>query len=284
MGIDEKNSVTGQSMFSNFNPDAMKAGRIEINLEAMPILSVWMVTMQLLDVCANWHRYDNCMRYVTLSNDEFVELGKSIEELAWIGFENRESMIMAAAPLEIPSELKFEDKKLADWAFHGLALSPNSKTSHSQIYGYLGLLLIDQAITTAGKSGISASFVDDLATVSFYLAEARAAEYLQDDFKLFMREIDLDRESEYKRRESQLASLRASIRHEPHRAAREFVKEEWGKHQTAYEYNKSAFARDYVRIVANKFSRPGGEPVTITEKQMRDVWLADSPPARKQVG
>lgn len=280
-----------QAMFSNFNPDALKKGRVEVNFEAMPLVSVWMVVMQLLDICAKWHRYDNAPPYITLSNAEFFDLAASIEELARIGFENKGSIQIetlggaSVHRLAKPNtRLRFEDRKVIDWAFHGLQFSPGSNTTHSQIYAYAALLLMDQAITTAGKAGITAAFADDLATATFYLAEARATEYMQAEFKQFMRDNDSDRESDFKRRESQIASIRAAIRHEPTRVAREFIQAEWEKNQAEYQGNKSAFARDYVSIIAHKFSKPGGDPVKITEKQMRDVWLADYPPTRKRGG
>lgn len=80
------------------------------------------------------------------------------------------------------------------------------------------------------------------------------------------------------------AVTNAQTRHEPSKKAKTFVQSEWKKHRSAYENNKSAFARDYVSIVANKFQNTKGEPLKITEKQMREVWLKDSRPASKQAG
>lgn len=66
--------------------------------------------------------------------------------------------------------------------------------------------------------------------------------------------------------------------HAKNHAAKEFVKAEWGKHSSEYDYNKSAFTRHYVRRVFNELG------VTVTEKQMREVWLQDSPSASKTDG
>lgn len=72
-------------------------------------------------------------------------------------------------------------------------------------------------------------------------------------------------------------SAKALLKHAPHRKAREFVRAEWGLHRSNYDDNKSAFARDYVRRVWNEMS------VSVTEKQLREVWLRDAHSASKQV-
>ena len=73
-------------------------------------------------------------------------------------------------------------------------------------------------------------------------------------------------------------SAKALIRHAPHRQAKKFVVAEWELHRIAYENNKSSFSRDYVRRVLNEMG------VHITEKQMREVWLKDTPPTSKPDG
>ena len=73
-------------------------------------------------------------------------------------------------------------------------------------------------------------------------------------------------------------SAKALLKHAPHRKAREFVIAEWELHRSNYDNNKSAFARDYVRRVWNEMS------VSVTEKQLREVWLRDTPPAGKPAG
>lgn len=74
------------------------------------------------------------------------------------------------------------------------------------------------------------------------------------------------------------ARASAAKRHAPGVLARKFVKAEWAIHRVAYQGNKSAFARDYVRRVKNEFD------LKITEKQLREVWLKDAPPAGKPDG
>lgn len=63
--------------------------------------------------------------------------------------------------------------------------------------------------------------------------------------------------------------------HAERNSAKAFVQAEWKIHQSAYGGNKSAFSRDYVRRVLNEMG------VKVTEKQMREVWLKDPPPASK---
>lgn len=77
---------------------------------------------------------------------------------------------------------------------------------------------------------------------------------------------------------SKNATKAAKARHQKTEIAKKFIAEEWSLHRKAYQDNKSAFSRDYVRRVRNEHS------VTITEKQMREVWLKDTPPASNQAG
>ena len=73
-------------------------------------------------------------------------------------------------------------------------------------------------------------------------------------------------------------SAKALIGHAPNRRARAFVVAEWSLHREAYENNKSAFSRDYVKRLLNEMG------VRVTEKQMREVWLKDTPSTSKQAG
>ena len=66
--------------------------------------------------------------------------------------------------------------------------------------------------------------------------------------------------------------------HAKNHKARAFVESEWAKHRGEYSDNKSAFTRDYVKRVFNELD------VSVTEKQMREVWLKDTLPASKPDG
>lgn len=74
------------------------------------------------------------------------------------------------------------------------------------------------------------------------------------------------------------ARANAAKRHAPNALARKFIQAEWALHRTAYQGNKSAFARDYVRRIKREFD------VEVTEKQLREVWLKGTPPASEPDG
>lgn len=69
-----------------------------------------------------------------------------------------------------------------------------------------------------------------------------------------------------------------------HADAKKFVLEEWSKHQAAYKGNKSAFSRDYAARVRREFTDRFGVAIHISEKQIREVWLSNTPAAGKQAG
>lgn len=83
---------------------------------------------------------------------------------------------------------------------------------------------------------------------------------------------------EKRQERSRLARLGAEAAHGESNNARAWVQSEWLKHRDVYSGNKSAFARDYVGRLRHERS------VVVTEKQMREVWLRDTPPAGKRAG
>lgn len=91
-------------------------------------------------------------------------------------------------------------------------------------------------------------------------------------------EMEVDMEQLVADLNSDRARRAAHRKHGPTNLAKAFVIAEWSKHKSAYSENKSAFARDYVRRVHNEYQ------VSITEKQMREVWLKDTLPASKPDG
>ena len=74
------------------------------------------------------------------------------------------------------------------------------------------------------------------------------------------------------------AAENARKAHAPARLAKAFVQREWDLHRVAYDNNKSAFSRDYVKRVFNELD------VNVTEKQMREIWLKDIARVSKQTG
>lgn len=77
---------------------------------------------------------------------------------------------------------------------------------------------------------------------------------------------------------SERASKAALKRHAKKDAARNFVINEWQKNNSAYNGNKTAFTRDYVRRVLNEFG------IQVTEKTMREVWLKNTLSTSKEAG
>lgn len=109
-------------------------------------------------------------------------------------------------------------------------------------------------------------------------------------------ERDVANETLAKAREDEKATIAARARenerdasskkaldakHGPARAAKKWVQDEWAKYRSEYGENKSAFARSYVTLVAHKFNNSKGEPLIVTERQMKETWLSDALPTRK---
>lgn len=80
------------------------------------------------------------------------------------------------------------------------------------------------------------------------------------------------------------ARLNALKKHAVTNSAKVFVRAEWVKLHDDYDGNKSAFARDYSARLSHEFKDSKGAPLKVTEKQIREVWLSDTPPASKQAG
>jgi hypothetical protein len=280
MKLNEKAATMSQSLFKNFDPDELKPGfNANTNISLRLGRQVWMVVVQLLDVCARFHTYENAEGLYTLSNDQFSQLWTCVKDFAEIGLKNKD---VAGWPVELICDgREREEIRIINLALHGANYQSSQGTARSQIHGLAGLFLIDDAMTMALSGGITVEVVDLLSAASFNLAEARFYEHRQPEFKKYFQSINSsDIELELKRRESRAASIRASIRHEFGNSAKDFVRQEWEAHKSEYGNNKSAFARHYVPIVSHKFSKKDGDPINITHKQMRDVWLADHPPTR----
>lgn len=80
------------------------------------------------------------------------------------------------------------------------------------------------------------------------------------------------------------ARLNALKKNQKTNEAREFTRKKWMAEKDDYHGNKSAFARDYVGIISNQFNDTKGDPLHVTQKTIRDVWLSDTPSASKQAG
>lgn len=65
-------------------------------------------------------------------------------------------------------------------------------------------------------------------------------------------------------------------------AARDWIWDEWQLHQSEYEGSRTAFARTYVRLVADRFTAADGTPMMISERTVWEKWtkaprVVDSP-------
>ena len=76
----------------------------------------------------------------------------------------------------------------------------------------------------------------------------------------------------------------AMLRVEKFNMARAWVQDEWTVKKQDYKGNKSDFARTYVSLVRAQFTDKKGDPLSVTEKTIREVWLSDTLPASKQAG
>jgi hypothetical protein len=83
------------------------------------------------------------------------------------------------------------------------------------------------------------------------------------------------------RETSEKAAKAANKRHAPHTIARAWVTKEWALHSDSYSGNMSAFSRTYVARVKNEFKDLKGDPLIVTEKTIREVWLKKTPAAGK---
>ena len=77
---------------------------------------------------------------------------------------------------------------------------------------------------------------------------------------------------------SDSASARTIKGHSKRYPAIDFVKAEWAKHRLAYQGNKSDFSRAYSRRVWSEYG------VKVTDKQIREVWLKNTPVASNPDG
>jgi hypothetical protein len=73
----------------------------------------------------------------------------------------------------------------------------------------------------------------------------------------------------------------ANKRHAPGKSARDWVRKEWALHSDIYSGNKSEFSRIYAARVKNELKDLKGEPFSVTDKTIREVWLKDTPAAGK---
>lgn len=78
---------------------------------------------------------------------------------------------------------------------------------------------------------------------------------------------------------SKKAREAAMQRAEKTNKAKAWARDEWALKKSDYKGNKSDFARTYASLVRAQFTDNKGDPLSITEKTIRESWLSDTPPA-----
>jgi hypothetical protein len=164
----------------------------------------------------------------------------------------------------------------------------------SEIYAVLALMIICAAVhvTQLSRGGSSPNPTEptvwQLKVVAWATINAMAAiahaenldleQKIRNDIAHKQPEVVADALS---RRTSERAVNAANKRHAPGNNARDWVCKEWTLHCESYSGNKSAFSRDYAGRVKNEFKNLKGEPLSVTEKTIREVWLKNTPAAGK---
>ena len=78
------------------------------------------------------------------------------------------------------------------------------------------------------------------------------------------------------------ARVAAGARAKKYNEARVWVWSEWSQKKADYLHNKTDFARTYTGLVRDKFVDNKDDPLRVTEKTIREVWLSKPPPASKR--
>lgn len=261
-----------KSMFKNFNPE-----RIKNSFDSMTpfgsVPNLHFLISKAIELCRPWEDESGVREKKKFKNKDFSELYAGLTELADIGFNNRNKLPF----WESDERYCFKKFTTVDWARCGYMIDESFPMTFSQINGIGALWMIDRAMTRATSEGITLNFIEDLSMVSIYMLDA--SECSTESMSNFLIPFMPNALAEYfSRKQSENASQRARSRHAVNNDAKKFVRLEWRKYKDEYKNNKSEFSRIYVRRVKNEFG------VEITEKQMREVWLADTPSTRKQAG
>lgn len=127
------------------------------------------------------------------------------------------------------------------------------------------------AANSAIDAALALGFADELAAIA-----KTAAEVAGD-----LAETILSRQQQFNVERARNA---ATARHRYFKPALQFVQTEWVQNREAFKNNKTDFASVYVGRVRNEFLDRKGDPLKVSEKTIREVWLSDSPPASKRAG
>lgn len=126
-----------------------------------------------------------------------------------------------------------------------------------------------------GKGSIPVGFADAafdaMAAIGYaeqFLSDHQFIQKYEMRFAAFQKEARLAATKEN-------ASKGGRIRNEPYEAARLYVSGEWENNCVHYKYNKTAFARDYAKLVAQKFVNAKKQPLIVTEQTICRKWIKD---------
>jgi hypothetical protein len=217
---------------------------------------------EIRDLLANWERYSDEQIQLP-SHEDFDELTALQDCLGYEWFDKSELIHFG---LFEPEEHEF--------------------------FAVFALMIICDAVHSNPRTKINyvwpeptVSQIKAIGSASINAVEAMAyAERLKREQKI-RKSLALEQpeilKKELSRRTSEKAVNAANIRHAANNMARIWVCKEWKQHRESYSGNKSEFSRTYVTRVVNEFINSKGEPLKVTEKTIREVWLSDAPSAGK---
>jgi len=166
-----------------------------------------------------------------------------------------------------------ENVEIREWIIKAFSSDIN------QIAHFAALLVRSQGVAEKENEALAEN-LNQIKSCAYALSnESEVQPYQKKNLANFILEIDptdpiartfLDSLSASRTLNAQSNAFKA---HAHRLEAKKFVVKEWANNKVSYQNNKSEFSRHYVRIVLQNFG------VVIKEKQMREVWLKDTPSA-----
>jgi hypothetical protein len=88
-------------------------------------------------------------------------------------------------------------------------------------------------------------------------------------------ELPFNTQSEPTKSRPEIAAIARQAKNAARYAAQDWVWDEWVRLRgpDGYDGNKTAFAKHYAHLVRQRFANASGDPLEISEKQLREVWL-----------
>lgn len=204
--------------------------------------------------------------YMFLSDEFYPDLLQMIDQ-GLIGLEtaSRDEFVKAWREYDLPSR--------AGVFFQVLSANPVALRDSDGLVDFVSLIAAFSVLTRIDDAAIAGLLGDGRCLSDCIVDIERFRQYLAPNEAVF-RAFDMAVKAAISDRSKQ----GGIAKNRNHNRARQFVAAEWLTHQAAYGNNKSAFARDYSRRVKNELD------VSVTEKTIREVWLADTPTAGRPAG